>query len=302
MLDDTIRAFLLAARLGSFSQAARELYLTPNAVKKRVEALERQTGLTLFERSNHGLVLTPAGTSLATDLRSVSRQLERAVADARAIQERRAGTVWLGISATFAEELLSSRWPGVEHFVGATATRIVHYGPTPRDRDEMLRDVGVRTDLCVDLFEPQLAPVNGLRAWEISRFRLCLASVDTDREVGGDLELANVSTRAVALLPIGRSRAVDAVPTRLRRAHLGRAARSELRRSRARKRCRAVPAPLVSPARGHATRLLWSLRNTRTQRGVARARCQPLRNQELLAGAGRAEPTAPTAPPRGSGP
>lgn len=217
MLDDTIRAFLLAARLGSFSQAARELYLTPNAVKKRVEALERQTGLTLFERSNHGLVLTPAGTSLATDLRSVSRQLERAVADARAIQERRAGTVWLGISATFAEELLSSRWPGVEHFVGATATRIVHYGPTPRDRDEMLRDVGVRTDLCVDLFEPQLAPVNGLRAWEISRFRLYLASVDTDREVGGDLELANVSTRAVALLPIGRSRAVDAVRRRLAR-------------------------------------------------------------------------------------
>ena len=217
MLDGTIQTFLLVARLGSFSRAAKELYLSPNAVKKRVRALECQTGLTLFERSNRGLTITPAGSSLMEDLRVISRQLDRAVTDARAIQERRTETVWLGVSATFAEELLSSRWPGVDHIAGRSSARVVHYGPSARDREEMLLDVGARTDLCIDLFEPQAAAANGLRAWEISRFRLCLAMPESAKAHETELGLADIGSGTIALLPPGRSSAVDSVRERLAR-------------------------------------------------------------------------------------
>lgn len=218
MLDEGIETFLLAARLGSFSRAATALYLTPNAVKKRVESLERRVGVTLFERSNRGLALTPAGRVLADEMSSVSRQAERAVESARAVQARRTGAVWLGIGETFAEELLSSRWPHADELAGSASVRVVHYGRTAADRDEMLRDVGTRIDLCVDLFEPRLAEAHGLVAEEVSRWRLCVAMPGGEgRATGGlaGIELGELPTRAIALLPAGRSGAFDAIRARL---------------------------------------------------------------------------------------
>lgn len=217
MLGENIETFLLAARHGSFARAARELYLTPNAVKKRVMALERQCGITLFERSNHGLALTPAGASLRDDLQVISRQVDRAVAEARALQERRAGAVWLGMTDLFTEEFLSSRWPGIERLEGVAQTRVVHYGAAATDRDEMLRDVGVRIDLCVDLYEPALAEALGLRVTETSRFRLCLAATAGAAGAGAPLRLDQVERGTIALLPAGRSAAFDEVRARLRR-------------------------------------------------------------------------------------
>lgn len=217
MLGENIEAFLIAARHGSFARAARELYLTPNAVKKRVLTLERQCGVTLFERSNRGLALTPAGASLRDDLQVISRQVDRAVAEARALQERRAGAVWFGMTDLFTEEFLSSRWPGVDRLEGAAQTRIVHYGASATGRDEMLRDVGVRIDLCVDLYEPALAEPLGLRVTETSRFRLCIAAATGAAGSGEPLRLDQIEQDVVALLPVGRSTSFDAVRARLER-------------------------------------------------------------------------------------
>lgn len=215
MLDDNVDAFVRAARLGSFARAAAELYLTPNAVKKRVQALERRTGLRLFIRSNRGLALTPAGSVLLDDLSTMERQLERSLAAARAVQERGEGALWLGVTGVFAEELLSSRWPGADRLARQSQTRVVHYGTSAADRDEMMRDVGARIDACVDLLEPGLAEAFGLRATETSRFRLCLGSAGAP--AAGALRVSDVEKDTVALLPRGRSAPFDAVRARLAR-------------------------------------------------------------------------------------
>lgn len=208
MLDGDIEAFLQAATNGSFSQAARALYLTPNAVKKRVQALEGRTGVRLFSRNNRGLTLTPAGALLRDDLTAVARQMERAVGAARALQDQDGRTIWLGVSGTFVEEFLSSRWPGVDEVAGRASVRVVGYGRSAGDRAEMLGDVGEKIDACVDLYEPRLVQEHDLCASEISRFRLCLATPGTGR-AEGPVELATISLPTIALLPRGLSRAFD---------------------------------------------------------------------------------------------
>ncbi len=56
-----IEAFIVAARSGSFKNAAAELRLSPPAFSRRIQTLERYLRLSLFDRQAAGPVLTPAG-------------------------------------------------------------------------------------------------------------------------------------------------------------------------------------------------------------------------------------------------
>ncbi len=58
------RAFLVTAEEGSVSAAARALNMTQSTVSRQVSALEKELGISLFERTNSGLVLTQSGADL----------------------------------------------------------------------------------------------------------------------------------------------------------------------------------------------------------------------------------------------
>ena len=66
-------AFEAAARLGSFSDAARELNVTREAVSRQIRTLEAHLGLSLFERSANSTVLRDWG---ARYFETVSGNLE----------------------------------------------------------------------------------------------------------------------------------------------------------------------------------------------------------------------------------
>lgn len=59
-----LRAFCQAARLGSVSRAAEALYLSQPAVTLQLQALERELGVRLLERSGRRLTLTREGQEL----------------------------------------------------------------------------------------------------------------------------------------------------------------------------------------------------------------------------------------------
>ena len=61
----TLEAFLAAAEGGSFKSAADALCLSAPAITRRIQALERQSGASLFERKAGGVTLTEAGRELA---------------------------------------------------------------------------------------------------------------------------------------------------------------------------------------------------------------------------------------------
>ncbi|MBE0510325.1 MAG: LysR family transcriptional regulator [Chromatiales bacterium] len=59
-----LRAFCFAARSGSISHAAEALYLSQPSVTLQIQALERELGITLFERRGPHISLTPEGKIL----------------------------------------------------------------------------------------------------------------------------------------------------------------------------------------------------------------------------------------------
>src|SRR3546814_4866631 len=59
-----LRAFCQTARLGSVSRAAEALFVSQPAVTQQLQALERELGVRLFERSGRRLVPTREGETL----------------------------------------------------------------------------------------------------------------------------------------------------------------------------------------------------------------------------------------------
>ncbi len=60
----SLHVFEVAARHESFVRAAAELYVTHGAVSRQVRQLEETLGLSLFERRNRAVFLTPQGRTL----------------------------------------------------------------------------------------------------------------------------------------------------------------------------------------------------------------------------------------------
>ena len=76
-----LRSFEAAARLLSFTRAARELFVTQSAVSHQVRALEEDLGIRLFVRMTRQLRLTQAGEALLSVLRDSFDRIEDCVDD-----------------------------------------------------------------------------------------------------------------------------------------------------------------------------------------------------------------------------
>jgi DNA-binding transcriptional LysR family regulator len=74
---EQVEAFVRAARLGSFSAAARELGKAQSAVSTAIANLEADLGVNLFDRAGHLPVLTPEGEALLGDAERLLARGER---------------------------------------------------------------------------------------------------------------------------------------------------------------------------------------------------------------------------------
>ena len=103
--------FIACAQQGSFSAAARQLEVTVPAVAKLVTALERDLGVSLFERSAHGLALTATGESYLEAAAPAVRALEEVDEQVRSTSSRIRGTVVIGVQNLVARSLIAPALP-----------------------------------------------------------------------------------------------------------------------------------------------------------------------------------------------
>lgn len=105
-----LACFEAAARHESYTRAAQELSLTQSAVSRQILALEDQLGVSLFRRTRHGMVLTPAGRHYGRQVARWLQGLERDTLDVMAHQGE-GGTLSLAAVPTFATRWLIPRLP-----------------------------------------------------------------------------------------------------------------------------------------------------------------------------------------------
>ena len=103
----SLRAFEAAARLGSFSGAARELNVTHAAIAQHVRALEDHFNLPLMERSGRAMAVTPDGQALSLSLAESFGIIGTAVRDI--LDRHKARPLRIALTPSFAANWLMPR-------------------------------------------------------------------------------------------------------------------------------------------------------------------------------------------------
>jgi DNA-binding transcriptional LysR family regulator len=99
-----IETFYWAAKLGSFSAAANRLNATQSTVSMRIQDLERDFGLSLFDRAQRTARITPMGRELmryAEEMLRLSAEMRERLADSETIP----GALRIGVA-----EVISVTW------------------------------------------------------------------------------------------------------------------------------------------------------------------------------------------------
>jgi LysR family hydrogen peroxide-inducible transcriptional activator len=96
----TLRSFLTVARLGSFSRAADHLGLTQPSLSQQIQKLERELGVSLFDRLGRSLRLTPFGDSLLISAERILREAEQARTALEGLKSEDSGQLRVGVIPT----------------------------------------------------------------------------------------------------------------------------------------------------------------------------------------------------------
>ena len=98
MYNLQLETFIVVADMGSFNKAAEALYITPPAVTKQMNLLEKDLGLKLFIRTHRGLILTEAGKSLYKDAKYIIEYCKESVERAKRAMQEKDNVIRIGTS------------------------------------------------------------------------------------------------------------------------------------------------------------------------------------------------------------
>jgi DNA-binding transcriptional LysR family regulator len=118
---DQLKAFHRVAAVGSFTKAARELFLTQSAVSQQIRALEDEIGSRLFDRSGKKIRLTGEGEALlsyAQRLFDLHEEIETLFGGLKTLERGRIAVGATAVIGTYFMPAVISdyhrRYPGIE--------------------------------------------------------------------------------------------------------------------------------------------------------------------------------------------
>jgi DNA-binding transcriptional LysR family regulator len=144
---DNLRIFLAIARAGQILSAAKVLHLNHATVARRLDALEGQLGVKLFERRTTGTVLTAAGEKLLTRVERMESELLQA--EVGAATNSVSGVVRVGAPDGFGTFHLA---PALAKLANAHTALTIQLVPLPRTFSLSRREA----DVIVTIERPKL--------------------------------------------------------------------------------------------------------------------------------------------------
>lgn len=145
-----LRAFAALVRTGSFTLAAKELFLSQSAVSHSIKALETELGCRLLDRMGKKFALTLAGEQLLHHSEKILKEMEQARVSLQQLGKWGKSRLRLGASATACQYIL----PAVLRELKKTFPQcLLSIAPgDTREAEDLLQDGEI--DLAVAL-EPQ---------------------------------------------------------------------------------------------------------------------------------------------------
>ncbi|MEE4383068.1 MAG: LysR family transcriptional regulator [Pseudomonadales bacterium] len=143
-----VRSFLAAAETGSSAAAARTLGTSQPTVSRHIAELERQLGVTLFDRRRDGLVPTEKGLELLEQARAMRAAADGISRRAEGMHDDLAGTVRVTASEVIAIEYLPAAVAAIRQDHPQLSVELV-------SSNEAIDVTRREADIAVRMFEPR---------------------------------------------------------------------------------------------------------------------------------------------------
>ncbi len=161
----SLSLFVRAAEAKSFSEAARQLRITPSAVSRSIARLERELDARLLHRSTHAVTLTEVGQAFYERAARVVADFEEARAALGHAQSGPRGTLRIDAPLGFGRMVLGPALPGF----------LARYRDVKVElslRDPMVDPIAEGIDLLVRVGESKEASLS-VRKLGVARMRVC---------------------------------------------------------------------------------------------------------------------------------
>ncbi len=216
MYNRQLDSFIKAADSGSFSKAAKAMYISSPAIIQQINLLEESCGFKLFIRSNHGIKLTPAGCSLYEDAKNIVRLSNDALNKARKLAESSETTVRIGTSLLYKCRLLPDLWTQISEKHLELKIEILPMTEY-QNRGEVFSALGVQFDLFEGIY--------GSAGWkgmcqflELERTPVCCAVAKNHRLADKNkLTLQDLNGEFVVMPIEGVSKEIDSFRIHLKK-------------------------------------------------------------------------------------
>lgn len=217
MYNPILSTFISVAESGSFTKAAEVLFITPPAVMKQINSLEERLGITLFDRSNHGLQLTDAGKSFFQDAKYIIDYSNRAIEKAKDIDNKdKQQSIRIGTSIMTPAKFLLDIWSEIQKFNPYLKIELIPFENTPINSVEILRNLGKHIDIVAGLYDDGFLEERRCKAAHLYDKKLLFAIPVTHPLCGKTkIELSDLKGRKVLLIRKNWNEYIDKLRTDL---------------------------------------------------------------------------------------
>lgn len=174
MYDKHLDSLIAVADQGSFSKAAQQLYISSNALIKQINLLEDKLGIVLFERTNHGVILTEAGRSIYHDAKKIIRLSNQAIETARDIEKNGRPSIRIGTSLMRPCKTIVDKWLPIQQKWPEVTMQIIPFRDTRHALGDIVENLGKDIDVVACIY-PSTLWQNRCNVLQLSELPLCCA-------------------------------------------------------------------------------------------------------------------------------
>lgn len=149
MYNKYLDVFIQVADNGSFSKAGEKLFMSPTAVMKQMNLMEKELGLSLLNRSNHGVTLTKVGKQIYNDSKFIINYTNKTLKKAKKLENKNTHFVTIGTSLICPCKPLLDIWAKVSDKHPNFKIRIVPFEENHSNVLTTLNNNGVQLDFLV---------------------------------------------------------------------------------------------------------------------------------------------------------
>ncbi len=141
MYDQLLDTFVCVIENGSFSKAAKKLYISAPAVQKQINSLEEKIGVQLFYRKKNGIQLTRAGDFFYYKTLSIMKESEKILSETRLITQSINSThdIKIGTSSMFSTHLMTNWIQSLPQHNVSNKVKLVPISPFISEPSDLLK-------------------------------------------------------------------------------------------------------------------------------------------------------------------